>query len=245
MRRVLFRLFGLPIHSYPAMLYVGLVLGAVAGNYAANAAGLHSWRVFVATVLLAVPSVGGARILFVATHWSHYRVNRSSIWDLSEGGMGQYGGILLAVPLSVPLLAAMELPFGAFWDVGSFTILVGMICTRIGCLMNGCCSGRPSTAWFSLYLPNSRGVWEQRMPTQLMEAGWATLLLIAAIMLWGKLPFDGALFVFVAAGYATGRLAMESTRDLRAAGRRFTIHHAISLLIIALSVVALTGRSFM
>ncbi len=227
------------------MLYVGLVLGAVAGNYAANVAGLDAWRVFVATVLLAMPSVGGARVLFVATHWDQYRDNRSKIWDLSEGGMGQYGGILLAVPLSVPLLAGMRLPFGAFWDVGSFTILVGMIFTRFGCLMNGCCSGRPSTAWCSLYLPNSRGVWERRMPTQLMEAGWATLLLISAVMLWDRLPFDGALFVFVAAGYATGRLAMESMRDLRAAGRKFTVQHAISLLIIALSVVALTGRSFM
>jgi prolipoprotein diacylglyceryltransferase len=89
------------------------------------------------------------------------------------------------------------------------------------------------------------GVWERRMPTQLLEAGWATLILVAATQIWHKLPFDGALFLFVASGYASGRLILESTRDLRRVGRKFTVHHAISLLIIALSVAAITSRAIM
>lgn len=241
MRRVLFRFFGRPVHSYPAMLYTGLVLGMVAGNYAAHVAGLDPFRVFVASFLMSIPAVAGARILFVLVHWKFYGANRSAIWDLREGGMAMYGGILLAVPLSVPLLAALQLPFGTFWDVGSFTILVGMIFTRLGCLMNGCCSGRPSTAWCAMHLPNQDGIWKNRMPTQLMEAAWAGSLLIASAVIWKSLPFDGALFVFVAAGYALGRLLLESLRDHRLSGRRFTIQHAISLLIIALSVAALAG----
>lgn len=242
MRRVLFYWRGRPIHSYPAMLYIGLVAGVVAGNYAANIAGLDAFRVYVATILLLIPSLAGARILHVASHWDAYRRDRGRIWNLKEGGMAQYGGILLAVPLSVPLLAALRLPFGQFWDIGSFTILVGMIFTRIGCLLNGCCAGRPSTMWGSIYLPNHLGVREKRIPTQLLEAGWAAVLLAVSIVIWPRLPFGGALFLFVVAGYATGRLALESARDLPAESRRFTVHHAISLLIIVLSVAAITGR---
>jgi len=245
MRRVLFHFFGRPIHSYPAMLYVGLVFGTIAGNFAAHVAGLDAFRVFVASYILFFPAIGGARVLHVVSNWKFYREHRALIWNLNQGGMAQYGGILLAVPLSIPLLAALDLPFGKFWDIGSFTILTGMIFTRFGCFLNGCCSGRPSNAWGSMYLPNRLGVWEQRVPTQLMEAGWAITLLISAFAIWPHLPFDGALFVFVAGGYALGRLALESMRDLRTTGKRFTINHAISLFIVAISVAALTARTFM
>ena len=245
MRRVLFHFFGRPIHSYPAMLYTGLVVGMVVGNYASHIAGLDAFRVFVASYIIAFPAIGGARVLHVVTNWKYYREHRSLIWDLSQGGMAQYGGILIAVPLSVPLLAALRLPFGAFWDIGGFTILTGMIFTRFGCLMNGCCSGRPSTGWWTMNLPDRRGIWEQRIPTQLLEAAWATALLMSAALLWPHLPFDGAVFIFVAGGYALGRLVLESLRDLRSTGKRFTFNHAISLFIIAASVLALTGRELM
>ncbi|MDQ3242178.1 MAG: prolipoprotein diacylglyceryl transferase [Gemmatimonadota bacterium] len=245
MRRVLFYWRGRPIHSYPAMLYIGLVAGVVAGNYAAHVSGLDAFRVYVASIALIIPSLAGARLLHVAAHWKVYRRDRARIWDLSEGGMAQYGGLVLGVPLSVPLLSALELPFGAFWDIGSFTMLVGMIFTRFGCLLNGCCSGRPFTGWGSLYLPNHAGVWERRVPTQLLEAGWATMLLVSSMVIWQRLPFQGALFLFVVGGYSCGRLILASLRDLRAHDRRFTIQHAISLLLIVLSLAALTGQRSM
>ncbi|HEX2721757.1 MAG TPA: prolipoprotein diacylglyceryl transferase family protein [Gemmatimonadaceae bacterium] len=245
MKRILFHVFGRPIHSYPAMLYIGLVFGVTASNIAAHVAAVDALGVYIATLLLLVPSLAGARLLYVAVHWNRYKNDRSRIWDLKEGGMAQYGGLLLNVPLSVPLLAALDLPFGIFWDISSFTMLVGMIFTRFGCLLNGCCSGHPSSSWIAVNLPDHEGVWEKRIPTQLLEAGWATIVLVAAIAIWGSLPFDGALFLFVASAYAAGRLVLESTRDLRRVGRRFTVHHAISLLIIGLSIAAITSRALM
>jgi prolipoprotein diacylglyceryltransferase len=107
--------------------------------------------------------------------------------------------------------------------------------------MNGCCSGRVSSKWWSLHLPNYEGVWENRIPTQLLEAGWATTLLVTAAVIWKGLPFDGALFIFAAAGYSLGRLALESMRDHHGTSQKFTVQHAISLLIIALSIAALAG----
>ena len=237
MKPVLFSWRGITIHSYPAMQYVGLVLGVLASNQAAYAAGIDPFRTFVATFILLMPALGGARLLHVASHWSFYRQHPSRIWNVREGGAAQYGGILLAVPLSIPLLRGLELPFGHFWDVSMITIMVGMVFTRLGCLLNGCCAGRASHSRISLYLPDERGVWEQRIPTQLLEAAWALVLLTVAVVVWPRLPFPGALFILVSAGYAGGRLLMESTR---VAARRFTLHHAISLLIIALSVAALT-----
>jgi len=223
------------------MLYVGLVLGVVAGNIAAHAAGLDAFRVYAVTLLLIPPSLIGARLLHVFTHWDFYRNHRQLIWDRNEGGQAQYGGLAVMVPLSFPLLVAFDLPLGAFWDVSSFTILVGMIFTRVGCLLNGCCSGRPSES-FGIHLPNRQGVWQKRIPTQILEATWAALLLASAIEVWHLLPFAGALFLFVVAGYAVGRLALESARELTPGSRRFTIHHAISLGMIVVSVAAFSAN---
>jgi prolipoprotein diacylglyceryltransferase len=241
MRPLLFTWRGIKVWSYPAMLYVGLVVGVAAGNIAAHAAGLDAFRVYVATLLLIPPSLIGARLLHVAIHWDVYRHDRKRIWDRNEGGQAQYGGLAVMVPLSFPLLAALDIPLGGFWDVSSFTILVGMIFTRVGCLLNGCCVGRPSER-LGVYLPNSHGVWQKRIPTQVLEGLWALLLVVSSAMIWHLMPFSGALFLYVVAGYALGRLVLESSREHPPGASAFTIHHAISIGMIVLSFVAFTAN---
>lgn len=88
MRPVLFVWRGVTVYSYPAMLYLGMVLGVVAGNYASNAAGLDSARVYVAMVLLLIPGLVGARLTFVAINWQHYRREPARIWRRSDGKKG-------------------------------------------------------------------------------------------------------------------------------------------------------------
>jgi len=223
------------------MLYCGLVAGITAGNVAAHAAHIDAFRVYVATVLLVAPALAGARLLYVASHWARFRGRADRIWNRREGGAAQYGGLLVILPLSVPLLLVLRLPIGSFWDVTAFTILVGMIFTRIGCFLNGCCAGRPVKRW-GVCLPNHLGMWERRVPTQCLEAAWATVLLVGAVALWERLPFPGALFLLVAGGYAIGRLVLESAREHAPGIGKFTVHHAISLLIAVVSFAALTIR---
>src|SRR5215467_13999937 len=212
MRPILFQWRWLTIPSYPAMLYLGLVAGVAAGNLTAHAAGLDAWRVYVATCALVLPALIGARMMYVGLHWPSYRRNRARIWSHNDGGAAQYGG-LLAVPFSVPLLAALRLPFGAFWDVATVTILVGMVFGRVGCLLHGCCAGRASNAWCSVKLRNHVGGCEKRLPVQCFEAFWALVLLLAGLAAWHRLPFDGALFLLAAAGYALGRAVLEIFRE--------------------------------
>ena len=138
------------------MLYVGLVFGVIAGNIAAHAAGLDPLRVYIATIVLIVPALIGARLLFVASEWKYYRRNPRLIWNRSQGGFMMYGAVPVMLLCSLPLLRAMHVGFGAFWDVSTFTILVGMIFTRVGCLLNGCCGGRPTSGWFGIRLPNTQ-----------------------------------------------------------------------------------------
>jgi phosphatidylglycerol:prolipoprotein diacylglycerol transferase len=123
-----------------------------------------------------------------------------------------YGG-LVAVPLSIPLLAALHVPFAAFWDVATFSMLTGMAFTRVGCLLNGCCAGRSTTSWFGLVLPDARGVRVRRVPTQLLEAGVAVALLAGSAALAATRPPDGVVFTATVAAYAAARVLIQPLRE--------------------------------
>jgi phosphatidylglycerol:prolipoprotein diacylglycerol transferase len=163
MRTMLFTWRGLRIQCYPALLYLGMLGAIVVSNVAAHKAGIDALRVFVADLVLIAPALVGARLLYVAANSHHYRPDLRLIWKRHQGGAVQYGGLALMLPVSMLVLVALQIPFGVFWDISTPALLVGMIFGRIGCLLHGCCAGRPSRAWLSVYLPNERGVWERRI----------------------------------------------------------------------------------
>ncbi len=213
MRRVLFTWKGREVFAYPVMLYAGMTLGVIAGTYMARLHGLPPSRAYAALLLLAAVALLGARLLYVALHWSHYKREPKKIWLRSEGGYALYGGLLLALLISAGLLPALHLPLAKFWDAAAITILVGMIFTRLGCFLNGCCAGRVAPGCFGIYLPNARGIWERRLPAQLFEAGFAAVLLLVALAVSRHAPRDGAIFLISTATYAVGRWLLESTRE--------------------------------
>ena len=220
------------------MLYIGLVLGVFAGNIAAHAAGMDAARVYVATVILMVPALAGARLLYVAAEWNFYRRHLRRIWDRSDGGYIMYGGLPAALLISIPLLRVLHVSIAGFWDIAIFTILVGMFFTRIGCLLHGCCGGRAWNGCFSLRLPDRNGIWEHRVPTQLLEAAWAAALVVIGVSLRSSMPFRGALFLVLSFGYSVGRLLMEFARD-RQPKSGFSVAHWVTVLILLLSSSAL------
>jgi len=210
------------------MLYTGTLCGVVAGNIASHKIGLNRFRVYIATLLLTIPALAGARLLFVVTNWSKYRQSPGRIWSGKEGGSSMYGGFALTLLSSVPLLYTLGVNLGSFWDVASFTILVAMIFTRIGCLLNGCCCGRPSQHWSAFRLPDCNGVWTHRLPTQMFEASTGIILFIFAAVFWRAMPFPGALFLFVVLGYSAARFAMEFAREPQSSRRGLREGHVIS-----------------
>lgn len=213
MRRVLFSVRGVPIWSYPTLLYVGLVCGFYVTYAIAPNLGMQRVPAAVATLIMFVPAIAGARIWFVLDHWAIYRHDPRRIWRHSDGGMTLYGGLVLALALSPVVLAPLGLRFAAFWDGATFTILVGMVFTRLGCLLNGCCSGRRSDGRLGLRLPDHTGRWERRYPVQLLELAGALILLSGSAALLAVDAPRGTIFVFALMGYAAARLAIDPLRE--------------------------------
>jgi phosphatidylglycerol:prolipoprotein diacylglycerol transferase len=220
------------------MLYLGLLCGFYVMYAIAPSVGMRSGPAAVATLILFAPAIAGSRLWFVLDHWTIYRRQRRRIWRHSEGGLTLYGGLVLALVLSPAILTALGLQFAEFWDAATFTILVGMIFTRGGCLLNGCCSGRRSDARLGLRLPDHAGHWERRYPVQVLEMASSTLLLGAsgALLMLGA-P-RGTIFGVGLAGYACVRFALDR---LRAPSPGSHVSHRVALsAFVACSLVAST-----
>ncbi len=223
MHPILFRWRGRPVWSYPAMLHVGLSVGLVIGNLEANLRGLDGTRTYLATVLLVLPALAGARLVYVAGHWGLFRDDPARIWRHSVGGQAMYGG-LFAVPVSIPLLRALGVPFWAFWDVATFTMLTGMVFTRVGCLLQGCCAGRVA----------ARG----HIPMQVLEAALGALVLggVAAIPARAA---PGTVFLAALAGYAAGRFVLQGAREARHRVAGVDVQRATSVFLASAAIAAL------
>jgi len=226
LRRVLFSVRGVRVWSYPALLYAGLVCGFYVVYAIAPHMGMRPDRAAAATLALFVPALAGARLWFVLDHWALYRSAPRRIWRHSEGGLALYGGLVLALVLSPPILAALGLPFASFWDAATFTILVGMLFARVGCLLNGCCSGRRSDGPIGLRLPDHAGHWERRYPVALLEMAASALLLAASASLLELGAPRGTIFGFGLVGYAGVRFALDRLRE---PSLRSSVSHRVAL----------------
>lgn len=242
MRKVLLTWRGLEIHAYPAMLYTGLVVGIVASHALAARSGLDGGRVYGALLILVVPALAGARLLYAVLHWNVFRREPSRLWNRAEGGAALYGGLLLAFAFSLPIVPLFGIPFGAFWDVATLTILVGMAFTKVGCLLHGCCSGRPTRGWLALRLPDARGVVCPRVPSQLLEAGLALALIGVSVLVWGRRPFPGAVFLLALMGYGAGRFALEPARETVDRLGGLSVNRLLSALLVAAAAGVMAWR---
>lgn len=198
--------------AYKTMLYLGCVVGVYAGAAVAGERGLHASTFALVAIALLGPAFAGARLWFVVQNLDVFRDEPRRLVARSEGGAALFGGLVVGVLVSVPVLALTGLPFWTFWDAASITMLCGLILTRFGCLMNGCCAGRETDSRLSMILPNIAGERQRRYPTQLLEAAWAGIILAGVLALRMQVPFDGALFLGIVALYCTGRIVFQPLR---------------------------------
>lgn len=145
------------------------------------------------------------------------------------GGLTFYGGLLLALPLGYRLLVREHFPVRRALDMGGLVIPVGLAFGRMGCVLGGCCFGRPLAGALGLsFPPGSPASLLQAAtgllphahvrslpvhPTQLYEAyGSLALAFYLYFRLHGRKRYDGQVFLAFLGGYAALRFALEFAR---------------------------------
>ncbi|RMH70397.1 MAG: prolipoprotein diacylglyceryl transferase [Gemmatimonadetes bacterium] len=138
---ILFEVGALSIKSYGVMLALSFITGTYLSLQRAKQVGLNPDDIIDLILVILVSSIGGARMLFVATHFSYYYTAPIRILMVWEGGLILYGGIIGALLAGWWFVRRRNIPFLKAADTVIPAVALGIGITRIGCFLNGCCFG--------------------------------------------------------------------------------------------------------
>ncbi|MFC4949253.1 prolipoprotein diacylglyceryl transferase family protein [Pseudonocardia sp. GCM10023141] len=128
-------------------------------------------------------------------------------------------------------------PVGVLLDATTPGVFLAMTMGRPGCFLGGCCAGRPTLSRWGLW-SSDRRIGVRRIPVQLLEAAISLLIAVAALalVLAGRLPLPGALFVGALAIYTVARQLLFPLRGeprRTSAGRLLTLAAAALVAVLA------------
>ena len=173
----------LHIRSYGLMLAVAFLLGTWLGLRESKRLGLDEDKVVNVILVVLIASVLGARALYVMEHVQEFRREWGSVLALWQGGLTLYGGIVAGTVAGLMAARRFGLPMWTLADALTPSLALGAGIGRIGCFLNGCCYGRPTTLpWGVVFPPDSYAGLEfgnaTVHPSQLYLAGAAFLLFL-------------------------------------------------------------------
>ena len=153
MHSVLLRLGDFQLHSYGLCLAVGILCAYWVLVRLGRSRGFSSDRLANLLALLVVCGLAGARTFFVVEHWADYRADPASALRIWEGGLMFYGSIVFGAAALVLHCRATRTPVLPLLDLFAVAVPVGQAFGRVGCLLNGCCYGRPSGSRLAVTFP--------------------------------------------------------------------------------------------
>jgi len=242
---ILFRLGSLNIYAYGFFVAIGFILGFLLAARRGHQEGIPFERMVDLLFCTVLSAIIGSRLLYVLINLDYFRSHPFQIFRIWEGGLVFYGGLLLAVAVSMGYLKFYRLPVWKFADHFSPSIALGLFFGRIGCLFAGCCYGREtSLPWAITFTElNSLAPLHIRLhPTQIYEAIASLALFLFLSWKMKKKAFEGETFWLFLLLYSGIRFFIEfwrgDSRDFLFSGVLSTSQGVgIFLAIVALSML--------
>jgi len=191
-----------------------------------------------------------SKLLHVIDMWDYYIQNPGQIF--SPAGLTIYGAVL-GGSLGVWIYSKVKkYPFGHVIDLVAPGIILAQAIGRVGCTINGCCYGIPtSLPWGVIYThPGSVAYFASHAlppgiglhPTQVYEIIYNLIVFGVLFKLRGRLKPDGSLFLLYLSLYAAWRLGIGFLRE----GTPFVFGlqqaQFLSIIVLAITISVLVYR---
>jgi len=211
-----------------------------------------SYDTIFTAALVGIPSgIVISRLLHVVDKWDYYTQNPGQI--VGASGLTIYGAVLGAA-LAIWIYSRFnKFQFGYFADTTAPAIILAQAIGRVGCTINGCCYGIPtSLPWGIVYknefsygytasqaLPEGMGL----HPTQLYEIIFCLIIFAVLLKLRGRFKPDGSLFRIYLSLYSLWRIGIGFLRE--GTPFLFGLHQAqvIAIIVLAVCVSLLAYRT--
>ena len=244
----LFGIGPLTIYSYGVMLAAAYLLGLQLAISRSRKAGLDAARVLDLGVYVVIAALVGAKLLLLLVNFNYFRNNPNEIMVLVRSGGVFYGGLITATLVAFWYIRRHGLPFWTTCDMFAPGIALGHVIGRLGCLMAGCCYGRPTSVPWAItftdpFAQSNVGtpLNVPLHPTQVYEAGAELLILILLLVTERKgRTYPGRTFWAYMLFYAISRFIIEFYRaDERGIVMGLSTSQFISVILAPLSLLML------
>ena len=225
-----FSIGGFHIAFYGILIAIGMVLAVWISMQRAKRINQYPDNYFDIGIISILCAIVGARIYYVIFSWDQYKDNFWSVFNIRQGGLAIYGGLIGAFIAAFLVCRYKKMSFIRGLDIAAPTIALGQAIGRWGNFFNKEAYGSYTDSFFAMqirldaanggsqqdvleHLVNVNGVdYIQVHPTFLYESAWCLLLFIV-IMLCSKLQqYKGEIFLWYIGGYALERAFVEGLR---------------------------------
>ncbi|HJD45636.1 MAG TPA: prolipoprotein diacylglyceryl transferase [Candidatus Mediterraneibacter norfolkensis] len=224
-------IFGFEIAYYGIIIGCAILIGFLIAASEAKRTRQNPEDYLDMGIIGVIAGIVGARAYYVIFSWDMYKDNLLHIFNLREGGLAIYGGVIGAV-IAVFVLARIKRlsPFQIL-DTIAMALLNGQMLGRWGNFFNREAFGEYTDSLFAMRLPldavRSGDVTElmrehieridgvsyiQVHPTFLYESVWCCVLLIILVLYRKHKKYEGELFLLYIFGYGLGRVWIEGLR---------------------------------
>ena len=228
MRPILFHLpFGLTIYGYGAMLCLSVIVGRLLAVRLAERDGMDGGLMSRCCVCILASAFVGARLLWIVTEPDQFdRV--IDVFKWWKGGVVAYGGFLGGLLGAIVFCRIHGVRLLVWADCTVPSLCLGLVFTRVGCLLAGCCFGQPWDGPWAVRFPAGSPAFEQQAlqgllpagateslpvhPTQVYESLVGLALLSVVMAVRQRQNFPGQALVAFFLGYAVLRYAIEVVR---------------------------------
>ena len=224
-------IFGFSIAYYGIVIVTGMMIAIWLAQREAKRTGQNPDQYLDLAMIGIAAGIAGARIYYVAFAWDYYKDDLLSIFNIRQGGLAIYGGIIGACIAVVIYSRKKKQSFGLLMDTASMSIVFGQILGRWGNFFNREAFGDYTNNLFAMQLPVSavraneitQKMWDhvvtvngveyiQVHPTFLYESLWNVAVLLFLFWFRKRKKFNGEVFLMYLIGYGLGRIWIEGLR---------------------------------
>jgi phosphatidylglycerol:prolipoprotein diacylglycerol transferase len=145
MHPILFEVGGFTIYSYGVLLAAAYLVGLQFARARARARGLDAQRVMDLGIWIIISALVGAKLLLFLVDFREFTASPRDLMGLARSGGVFYGGLIAAVAVAFWYMWRFHMPVWTTTDVFAPGIALGHAVGRMGCLLAGCCFGRPTS----------------------------------------------------------------------------------------------------
>lgn len=224
-------IFGFSIAYYGIVIVTGMMIAIWIAQREAKRTGQNPEQYLDLAMIGIAAGILGARIYYVIFAWDYYKDDLLSIFNIRQGGLAIYGGIIGACIAVVIYSRKKKQNFSLLMDTASMSIVFGQIMGRWGNFFNREAFGDYTNNLFAMQLPVSavraneitQKMWDhvvtvngveyiQVHPTFLYESLLNVGVLLFLFWFRKRKKFNGEVFLMYLIGYGLGRIWIEGLR---------------------------------